>query len=170
MNSEFEGLGDVNGGVNGSHTDDDMNDLFRSFLVDGEDLLPAPSQGNHSGGTHTAPASADHTSPAGFGLRVSGSNGGGSGGGGGRLGGGYEGDAPLAPARRRANTSPECDDMPGNSTQVRYVRAPVRLSAYFAISSAVPSPVVRSPLATGSKMLKLSLISPNGKALKALFR
>lgn len=117
-----------------------MNDLFRSFLVDGEDILTVSSQGNHSTGSQSSGAPPDLTPPSGFHLRVSG--GGGIGGGGlgsagsnsgsrfgGGLGtpaggGGYDGNsAGLAGMRRRANTSPECDDMilssVPSSTQVR---------------------------------------------------
>lgn len=118
MIAEFEGLGvgDVNSGVNGSNTDEDMHDLFRSFLVESDDLLPVSSQGNHSGSSHAAAASAaELPPPAGFCLRVAGSNAGGGDRGGG--GGGYDVDGGgLAPARRRANTSPECDDIGSGSS------------------------------------------------------
>lgn len=112
----------MNGGANGSNTDEDMNDLFRSFLVDGEDLLAISAQGNsHPGGTQAMPPS-DISPPAGFCLRVGVSGGGGGGGGvrvGGAGGGGYEADGGSGPMRRRANTSPDCEDVAPSSTQVR---------------------------------------------------
>lgn len=125
--SEFEGLGvgDGHGATNGSNTDEDMNDLFRSFLVDGEDILTVSSLGNHSSGSQSSGAPpASLTPPSGFLLRVGSGSGGGGGGlgsgssSGGRFGGmgaggagGYDGNGGIAGMRRRANTSPECDDM-----------------------------------------------------------
>ena len=128
----------MNGGANGSNTDEDMNDLFRSFLVDGEDLLAVSSQSNnnnHSGGNQAAMAApSDLSPPAGFCLRVGVSGGAGGGGGGGvrvgGAGGGYEADGGSGPMRRRANTSPDCEDIATSSTQVRScVRACVRACA-----------------------------------------
>lgn len=113
----------MNGGANGSNTDEDMNDLFRSFLVDGEDLLAVSgnNNNNHSGGSQAAMAApSDLSPPAGFCLRVGVSAGGGGGGvrvGGG--GGGYEADGGSGPMRRRANTSPDCEDIATSSTPVR---------------------------------------------------
>lgn len=126
--TEFEGLGvgDVNGGTNG--TDDDMNDLFRSFLVDGDDLLNVASNnnGNSNGNNHPAAngqagsASADLPPPAGFLLRV-GSGGGGRMGAGGGGHDGVEGGMGGPPARRRANTSPDSEDVV--NTQVCFLFA-----------------------------------------------
>ena len=95
-----------------------MNDLFRSFLVDGDELLNVPSsQGNHTIGNQSAPTSAalgqvptELPAPAGFSLRN-------SSGGVGRVGGGtYEADDGVRGMRRRANTSPDCDDIGGGSS------------------------------------------------------
>lgn len=111
-----------------------MHDLFRSFLVDGEDLLTVSSQGNHSSGSQSSSVHPEFTPPSGFLLRVgSGGGGGGSALGSGSSsgsrfggiggGGGYDANGSLGGMRRRANTSPECDDkvtgpIPA-STQVR---------------------------------------------------
>lgn len=124
-----------------------MNELFRSFLVDGEDLLTVSSQGNHSSGSQSSGVPSSQTPPSNFHLRVSSAGGGGGGGGagagagglgsgsssggGGRFGigvgfgglfdgtGGGGGATAAAGLRRRANTSPDCDDIIPSSTQVR---------------------------------------------------
>lgn len=135
ISPEFEGLGsgDTSGGINGSNTDEDMNDLFRSFLVDGDDILTVSSQGSshHSGsgggGSQSAPAPAltDPPPPSGFCLRVgvsAGGGGNGSGGGGGRMAGvlgGFEAEGGFVAARRRANTSPECSEDAGGSSSTQ---------------------------------------------------
>ncbi|CAM9863183.1 unnamed protein product, partial [Ectocarpus sp. 12 AP-2014] len=140
--AEFEGLGagDTNPGANGSNTDEDMHDLFRSFLVDGEDLLTVSSQGNHSSGSQSSSVHPELTPPSGFLLRV------GSGGGGSALGsgsssgsrfggigggGGYDANGSLGGMRRRANTSPECDDkvtgpIPSSTQGLRITDVPFR--------------------------------------------
>ena len=144
ISAEFEGLGvgDANG-ASVSHNDEDMNELFRSFLGDGDDMLTvSSSQGNHSTGSHSSGPPSSLTPPSGFHLRVSTGAGGGAGGlgsgssGGGRFGGGgggggaggaggYDGNGGgMAGLRRRANTSPECEDMVPSSipssAQVRH--------------------------------------------------
>lgn len=122
FSTEFEGLGagDVSGGAGSTHTDDDMHDLFRSFLVDSEDLLNVPSsQGSHAGvgqaataPTSSAPTPTDLPGQASFGFRN-------AQGGGGRGGVTYEADDGVRGMRRRANTSPECEDTGRvSSTQV----------------------------------------------------
>ncbi|CAM9935815.1 unnamed protein product, partial [Ectocarpus sp. 4 AP-2014] len=141
---EFEGLGagDTNPGANGSNTDEDMHDLFRSFLVDGEDLLTVSSQGNHSGGSQSSSVHPELTPPSGFLLRVGSGGGGGSAlgsgsssgsrfGGVGGGGGGYDANGSLGGMRRRANTSPECDDkvtgpIPSSTQGLRITDVPFR--------------------------------------------
>lgn len=130
-------MSDVGQGTNGSN-DDDMNDLFRSFLVDAEDLLagtggPAGSShhsggsgGNHSGASQSGGASVEHSAPAGFCLRVS------DGGSAARGGGVGVRDAEgLAAVSRRTNASPQMDDMggggSGGSSQVCVVRGGLTL-------------------------------------------
>lgn len=99
-------MGEVGPGTNGS-TDDDMSDLFRSFLVDGEDLLPVGSHSTGSSGHHSGSGGGP---PAGFGLRV----GGGGGGGGHRGGVGHDAEAAATAAmRRRTSASPDMDEMGG---------------------------------------------------------
>lgn len=119
-------MGEVGPGTNGS-TDDDMSDLFRSFLVDGEDFPPigghsAGSNSHHSGGSAgnhsnggSQPSSGgpmEPNAPVGFGLRVSGGVGRGD----------VSRDSDRAMTiRRRGNTSPEVDDLGGgggNGSQV----------------------------------------------------
>lgn len=119
--TEFEGLGagDVSGGAGSTHTDEDMHDLFRSFLVDSEDLLNVPtSHGNHAVGqaatapTSSVPTPTDLPGQASFGFRN-------AQGGGGRGSVTYEADDGVRGMRRRANTSPECEDIARvSSTQV----------------------------------------------------
>lgn len=117
--AEFEGLADMSASGNAS-ADDDMSDLFRSFLVDGDDILTSGggshgshsvgSGGHHSGGSQPNGAPGVLEQPTGFHLRV------GSGGGGCR-GGGHDGEA-VAPSlmRRRPHTaSPELDDTESGS-------------------------------------------------------
>lgn len=108
-------MGDINGGGNTS-TDEDMSDLFRSFLAEGDDLLATPagsgnghlasSGGNHSSGNQASMAPAELGQPAGFGLRVAG------GGASGVRITGQDADAVgPAPIRRRSNTSPDEEEM-----------------------------------------------------------
>lgn len=127
FSTEFEGLGagDVSGGAGSTHTDEDMHDLFRSFLVDSEDLLNVPSsQGNHvvvgqaaTAPTSSAPTPTDLPGQTSFGFRnVQGC---------GRGGLNYEADDGVRGMRRRANTSPECEEIARvSSTQVCDIYGP----------------------------------------------
>lgn len=107
-------MNDVTGATNAS-ADDDMSDLFRSFLVDGDDML-ATSGGsgshsgssgvNHSSGSQTGGATVELAQPSGFGLRVGNNSSAGV-----RVATGQDADA-VGPSliRRRANTSPELEE------------------------------------------------------------
>ncbi|CAM9267993.1 unnamed protein product, partial [Sphacelaria rigidula] len=138
-------MGEVGPGTNGS-TDDDMSDLFRSFLVDGEDLLPVGSHPTGSSGHHSGSGGGP---PASFGLRV----GGGVGVGGHRGGVGHDAEAAATAAmRRRTSASPEMDEMGGGggggSQVLRLIDVPFRpISPQ---SHSQRSPMVMLPALVGS--------------------
>lgn len=110
-------MGDMNGGGNAS-ADDDMSDLFRSFLVDGDDILTASGGTGvgHSGGSgnQTGGTSVDLAQPPGFGLRVGGCAPGM------RISGQDAEAVGATLIRRRCNTSPDLEDTGGaGGSQVR---------------------------------------------------